>query len=135
MAGGRCRSRSKTQGKGCMKRVEHRLRCGSSLECGEHGIHSEIFCKSFATLSLEVTNDLPSSCAQRKFVLLGAAYCGLRVYGFVVRYTQPHSGNILSWRRHRISFPSTPGISRAMPADDLLNQCLAESLRQWARAQ
>src|SRR2546428_12921652 len=75
MAGGRCQRRSKTQGKGCMKRVEHRLRCGSSLECGEHGIHSEIFCKSFATLSLEVTNDLPSSCAQRKFVHL--IRCGL----------------------------------------------------------
>jgi hypothetical protein len=46
---------------------------------------------------------------------------------------QPQSDNILSY--HRISFPSTPGISRAMPADDLLDQFLAEPSGQWARAQ
>jgi hypothetical protein len=39
------------------------------------------------------------------------------------------------WRQRDVSFPSTPGISRAMPVDYLLDQFLAKSLRQWARAQ
>ena len=48
---------------------------------------------------------------------------------------RPQEVNILSWPRHRLSFPSTPSISRAMPADDLLDQFLAEPSGQWARAQ
>jgi hypothetical protein len=38
-------------------------------------------------------------------------------------------------RRHHISFTSTPGISRAMSADDLLDQFLAEPPGQWSGAQ
>src|SRR5262249_5924236 len=46
-----------------------------------------------------------------------------------------HLSTIVSWRRHRLSLPSTPGMSQAMPAKDLLDQGLAERPRQWARAQ
>jgi hypothetical protein len=48
---------------------------------------------------------------------------------------QPDKHKLTRHTRKRPTLGSSPGIFRAMPAYDLLDQFLSESLRQWARAQ